>query len=256
MTVRVLGIGAVGGFGCGAENLGLAPGEPGTLTLPWGEGTRGIPAFRADTTPLERFVERKALRRVDHFSRMALLGAHLALEDAGRTPEGLALVVASGFGPTGTTFSLIDSMMRDGDACTSPIHFAGSLHNTPAAHIGIFLGITGPCLTLSRFEGLVPSALTAARLLLAEGRAERVLVGVVDEFSELMGYLWARGESRPVAGEGAAFLLLSAREEDGPGACALEEAEAAAGPWPWGAMPGAQAFAIAAAAARIRSSRR
>ena len=256
MNVTVQGIGAVGGFGCGAESLALAPGAPGALAIPWGEGTREIPAFLAATDPLERFVPRRALRRVDHFSRMALLGAYLALEDAGRTPEGLALVVASGYGPTATTFSLIDSMIQDGDACTSPIHFAASLHNTPAAHIGIFMGITGPCLTISGFEDMVPSALMAARLLLAEGRAERVLVGAVDEFSELMAYLWARSAPGPVAGEGAAFLLLSAREEDGPGCCTLEEAVAAAGPWPWGAQPGAPAFALAAAAARLRSSRR
>ncbi len=256
MKVTVQGIGAVGGFGCGAGRLDQAPGAPGTLDIPWGDGTRGIPAYLAGTEPLDRFVPRRALRRVDHFSRMALLGAYLALEDAGAGTEGLGLVVASGFGPTATTFSLIDSMIQDGDACTSPIHFAGSLHNTPAAHIGIFMGITGPCLTLSLFEGMVPSALAAARLLLAEGRARRVLVGAVDEFSELMGYLWARNAPGPVAGEGAAFLLLSAREEDGPGCCTLEEAQAAARPWPWGAQPGAEAFSLAAAAARIRSSRR
>ena len=209
MTVSVRGIGTVGAK------------EPGTLVIPWGEGTREIPAFRADTAPLERFIPRRALRRIDAFSRMALLGAHLALEDAGLLGQdlgGLGIVIASAYGATGPTFDLIDSMIQDGDMCSSPIHFAGSLHNTPAAHVAIFLGAKGPSLTLSLFEGLAPAAFTAARLWLEEGRAERVLVGVVDELSDLTGYLWARSDSNAPPKEGAAFFLLSTVDGDGYGA--------------------------------------
>jgi 3-oxoacyl-[acyl-carrier-protein] synthase II len=254
VRISVLGLGAVGGFGCGAKAL-LQPAPPGVQRIPWGDGFREFPAFRADTSPLERFVPKRNLRRIDAFSRMSLLGAHLALEDAGLPVQGLAglgLVLGSAHGATATTFELIDSMVEAGDVCSSPIHFAGSLHNTPASHLAIQLGATGPSLTLSLFEDLVPTALLSARLWLAEGRVERVLVGVVDELSDLTGYLWARGPGGPPPGEGAAFLLLSRREEDGPGHGTLEDVEAACGPdeGPWGDLPGARAFALVAAAAR------
>ena len=123
----------------------------------------------------------------------------------------------------------------------------GSLHNTPASHLAIQLGATGPSLTPSLFEDLVPMALLSARLWLEEGRVERVLVGAVDELSDLTGYLWARGPGGPPPGEGAAFLLLSRREDDGPGYGTLEEVEAACGSdeGPWGDLPGAHAFALA-----------
>ena len=250
MKITVQGLGVLGGFGCGAAALAEGGGGAVPMTIPWNGGTREIPACRADTTPLERFIPKRALRRVDPFSRMALLGAHLALEDGGLPThdlDGLGLIIASAYGATGTTFDLIDSMISDGDVCSSPIHFAGSLHNTPAAHLAIFLGATGPNLTLSLFEGMVPAALTAARLWLQEGRVDRVLVGMVDEVSDLTGYLWARHETGLPPGEGAVFFLLSSRE-DATGYGTLDEAEALP-PMPMaslGALPAAPAFAMAA----------
>jgi 3-oxoacyl-[acyl-carrier-protein] synthase II len=254
MTVRIRGIGAVGGFGCGAQALARGEGEPGILAVPWQGGTREIPAFRADAAPLERFVPKRALRRIDGYSRMAMLAACLALEDAGLEPrgqEGLGLVLASAHGATATTFDLIDSMIQDGDACSSPIHFAGSLHNTPASHVGILLGATGPSLTLSRFGDIALPALELARLWIEEGRCERVLAGVADELSELMGHLHLRSGSAGIPGEGAVFFLLSG-EAGVPALCTLDEAlalprgEVAA----LGGMPGAEAFRVAAAALR------
>lgn len=255
MSIGILGVGAVGGFGTGARAL-LEPAAPGVLSLAWGDGRKEIPAFRADTASLERFVPKRALRRIDAFSRLALLGACLALEDAGlptEGQEGLGIVLGSGHGATGTTFALIDSMIEGGDTCSSPIHFAGSLHNTPASHLAITLGATGPSLSLSLFKGLDAAVLLAAQRMLAEGRAKRVLAGVVDELSELSGYLWARGEGGPPPGEGAAFLVLEAGE--GPYG-SLDAAWAARGSasGSWGAQPGAGWFAVAAAA--VRSCRR
>jgi 3-oxoacyl-[acyl-carrier-protein] synthase II len=260
MIIGVRGIGAVGGFGTGARALALDEGRPGTLTIPWGEGPREIPAWRADLDPLERFMPRRALRRVDRLSRMALLGACLALEDTGDPapePGGLGVMIACGHGASSSTFALIDTLIQDGDACCSPIHFANSLHNTPGAHVAIHLGATGPNLTLSLYEDAFPGALEAARLWIEEGRAQAVLVGAVDELSELTGYLRARTDSAGVPGEGAAFLLLSAGMDHA--FCGLDEALALPTPdlRTVGAHPGAGAFRLAAALERaFRSSRR
>jgi 3-oxoacyl-[acyl-carrier-protein] synthase II len=291
MRIAVQGVGVVGGFGCGVQDfaLALARGSTpaGVLQVPTG---REIPALRADPSPLDRFVPRRNQRRLDFFSRMTALGAHLALEDAGVLAEDhgtLAVVVASGYGATGATMALIDSIIEGGDACTSPIHFAGSLHNTPAAHLSILLGAKGPSLSVSQFQLSAPTALMAARLWLEQGRVERVLFGAVDELSELIGHLWARqGElERPwgpgPAGEGAAFLLLSSHEEAREPYCILEQAVTGQGPAPalapgslllldggedpaasglpahrlapvYGHMPPAPAFDLAAAAILLR----
>ena len=242
--ITVQGLGLVGGFGTGvaalAEALAAGQVQPSTLDVPTGEGTVTLPAFRADTSALKDLVPAKVLRRMDHFTRMGLLGARLALADAGLEPsglEGVGVILASGYGATATTYGLLDSMINDGDACTSPTHFANSLHNACSGNLAIALGAKGPNLTVSQFHLSVPSALLTARLWLETGRVERVLFGALDELSDLTGYLWARqhGTGRPVSmtplltaedtalpGEGAAFLVLSRCPEAQPGYCTLE----------------------------------
>ncbi len=242
--ITVQGIGVLGGFGTGvgalAEALALGRSPRSLLAVPTGAGPVELEAFRADTDPLKDLVSARVLRRMDHFSRMGLLGAHLALADAGLEAsgqEGLGVIIASGYGATTTTYALLDSIINDGDSCTSPTHFANSLHNACSANIAINLGTTGPNLTVSQFDLSVPSALLTARQWLLEGRVERVLFGALDELSELIGYTWyrQRGMTRPgpmcplrtqeetaLPGEGAAFLVLSIVEEARPGYCTLE----------------------------------
>lgn len=247
MAVRigVQGVGVVGGFGCGVADLAAALAgsgkPPARISVPTGRGQIDLPAFRADTSSLKDYVPPRTLRRIDQFSRLALLGGHLALADAG-LPEAergrLGLIVASGFGATGMTFAFVDSFINDGDLCASPTHFANSVHNSAAANLSIHLGARGPCLTVSQFHLSVPSALATARVWLLEGRVDRLLFGAVDELSELIGYVWHRRRGTPdplgmaplctgretaVPGEGAAFFLLSRAAGDGAGYCSLDD---------------------------------
>jgi 3-oxoacyl-[acyl-carrier-protein] synthase II len=241
--MAIKGIGVTGGFGCGVSELAAALetgiGRVGELTVPTAQGPRQLPAFRAQTGRLEEFLPKRTLRRVDHYSRMALLGAHLALADAGMLGSDLSrlgVVVASGYGATATTFAFLDSIIDDGDLCASPTHFANSLHNVAAANISILLGAKGPSLTVSQFEMSVGSALLSARQWLAEGRVDSLLFGAVDEVSELVGYLQHRKRGplpsaaasplnfqveSSIVGEGAAFLLLT-REDEGPAYCGID----------------------------------
>ena len=233
--IAIRGIGVVGGFGTGVETLRDALAGP-----PAGSGAAassedsggGLSCHRADTAVLDGFVDRKALRRMDTISRLAILGACLALRDAGvdRPDERMGVALSTGYGPSGTTLAFLDSFIDSGDACSSPTLFSSSVHNAPAANLSTLLGVTGPNLSISQFEVSASSALLTALLWLEEGRVDRVLVGGVDEYCDVLGYCWKRffSESstapclpldtrrqtaRP--GEGCAFLLLerlSARE--------------------------------------------
>lgn len=233
--IAIQGVGVVGGFGCGVDDLAraLVAGTVPTAEVapnPGDESFR-LPVYLADPSPLEAFLPKRALRRIDHFSRLALLGAHLALKDAGLLEadrQRLGVVIATGYGATRTTFSFLDTVIDDGDPCASPTHFSNSVHNAAAAHVAIQLKATGPSLTVSQFEMSVPSALLAARQMLEEGRVDRVLFGAVDEYCAVLGYCWERffgadtsGKMEPldfarqsaVAGEGAAFFVLGRQGE-------------------------------------------
>lgn len=228
MRVRpaIQGIGVVGGFGSGIEALqtALCTGQVTPSALPVRDHT--IPAYLADLAPLDEFVPRRNLRRVDRFSQLALLGASLALQDAGRTVADcgrLGLIVASGYGPMCTTFAFLDSYLDGGDSCSSPTHFSNSVHNAAAANIAILLGIDGPNLTISQFEMSVHAAMMTACDWLQQNLVDSVLVGGVDECCEVLGYCWERffgipqGPLQPLAfdkqtaipGEGAGFMLLN-----------------------------------------------
>ena len=224
--IAIRGIGVVGAFGTGVEALRAALAGPPADAAAGAGGDDGHPAaLRADTAALEGFVDRKALRRMDTISRLAILGACLALRDGGvDRPDGrTGVVLASGYGPSGTTLAFLDSFIESGDACSSPTAFSSSVHNAPAANLSTLLGVSGPNLTVSQFEVSASSALLTATLWLAEGRVDRVLVGGVDEYGDLLGYSWRRTFGDPGAarchpldtrhqtarpGEGCAFLLL------------------------------------------------
>lgn len=238
MKLAINGIGAVGGFGCGTDALASALHsgrcEPGRAAVKTTRGPVEIPVYLADTSRLEDFVNKRALRRIDHFSKMALLGAHLALKEAGKLEEDhsrMGVIVATGYGAAHTTYDFLDSFLLQSDSFSSPTCFSSSVHNAAAASISMLLDITGPGLTVSQFEMSAASALLAARSWLEEGRVDSVLFGTVDEYCDVLGYCWHRfygekaaapHEMRPlefnmqsaIPGEGAAFFLLTAEGKE------------------------------------------
>jgi len=218
MLIR--GIGVVGGFGVGIGALEAALEHP--VVAPR--------SYCAKPDALESFVDKRRLRRLDHFSRMAALAGFLAFEDAGLAPprsrcgpDNLGIVVATGYGASQTTFGFLDSFIEHGDRLASPTHFSHSVHNAAAANLALLLGATGANLTVSQFELSFGAALLTAAAWLEEGRVTSVLVGGVDEQCAVRDYCWekffgARLENctpldftrqSAVQGEGAAFFLLA-----------------------------------------------
>lgn len=230
--IAIDGIGVVGGFGSGVEQLEAALHNanpvPSRVVVQTDSGTDELSLYRADTSRLEEFFQKRELRRIDHYARMALLAASMALKDAGPGPaESLStgVIVATGYGPHRTTFSFLDSFINAGDSYSSPTQFASSVHNAAAAYLSILLRQKGPSLTVSQFDMSVTSALLTAACWLKEGRVDRILFGVVDEYSDVLGYSWYRlfgKEAAPEAmrpldfesqtaipGEGSCFFTLS-----------------------------------------------
>ncbi len=229
-SMQISGLGVVGGFGCGTEDLKQALLRQ-SASLSFVE-LRGheFPLFKANTATLETYVNKRALRRIDHFSRMALLGAFQAMSDAdleGLNPNRVGVVICSGYGALNTTFNFLDSVIEDGDTCASPTAFSNSVHNAAAAHISMQLKLTGPNLTVSQFDQSLISGLVTAQQWIAEKRVDAILLGVVDEYCSVLGYCWERyfglpeGTMRPldfsttsaIAGEGAAFFVLQPESE-------------------------------------------
>lgn len=233
MTIAIRGIGVVGGFGCGIDALLSALSSEDRIiqnaAVRTAQGTRQLPVYRGDTSRLGEFTPMRNLRRMDHYSKLALLGSYLALQDAGKLDDDrskMGIIIATGYGASATTFAFLDSFIKDGDNLSSPTSFSSSVQNAAVANVSMLLGIRGPGLTVSQFEMSVPSALLAARNWIESGRADSVLFGAVDEYCDVLGYCWHRffgdwsmddtgikpfafNDQSAIPGEGAAFFLLS-----------------------------------------------
>jgi 3-oxoacyl-[acyl-carrier-protein] synthase II len=199
------------------------------LPEPQGSIDAVVPAHSLGPDPAEaqealtRFVDKRKLRRLDQFSRLAVLAAFLAIEDAGRLVEerqNLGLLVSTGYGAAQTTFEFLDSIINDGDRLASPTHFSQSVHNAAAANAGQLLGATGPSLTVCQFDRPFAAALATAKAWALEGRITHALVGGVEGRCQTLAQCLERlaqvdsSLPAPRQGEGAVFLLLEARSGD------------------------------------------
>jgi hypothetical protein len=225
--LAVDGMACLGSFGSGTE--ALLRGTP--LSAVHADGR----AAAVDTSALKDKLPARALRQIDHFSRMALLCALNALEDAGiseNPPRDAGIILASGYGPATPTFEFQDSILAYGELLASPLAFSRSVQNIPAATLAVTLHLVGPCATVCRGDFPVADALCVARQWLEEGRVERVLFGAVDELTpplalltRLRAGLRASSAGReglraalPVS-EGAVFFCLTSGNKNMPELC-------------------------------------
>lgn len=196
MGLSILGIGTVSALGSGVQ--ALRQGLQGKIKpnieekiIPTIDGDQLLPVYLPVVEGLDRFIPKRALRRIDQFAQQALLSTHLAIEDAGIEFEDksrIGVVFGSGFGPTRTTFKFLDNIIDDGDIGASPTHFANSVHNALASQVSIFLGLTGPCSTVTCFEHTLSNVLITVQDWLEQDIVDYVLVGLGDEYCDVMGY--------------------------------------------------------------------
>ena len=209
----LVGLSQVSAAGTGIEALrdalrGKRP-EPEWVPCNPADPDARVPVLRCGAVRLESLAEPAVLRRMDDFSRRALLTGSLALREAGALQGGserTGLVVATAYGPLTTMFRYLDQVLDKGDGRGSPVLFANSLHNAPASYLSLLLGLRGPSLTVTGFHHAFARALGAALDWLSRGDVARVLLIADDEFHPVLGYglrglgrCAADGRMRPLA---------------------------------------------------------
>ncbi len=189
-------------------------------------GHRSAPAGQTDTCGLDSYVPARKLRRIDHFTKMTLLAAYRALENANRleTLPNLGIVMSTGYGPAQTTFDFLDTIIMDGAHLASPLAFSHSVHSVPAGVLSLLLNFPCPQTTLCQLCSPTVSGLRTAALWLGENRADVILFGVTDERTPLLEENLSKirrdsGEDTPEVGEGSAFFLLG---REGTGKTSVE----------------------------------
>ncbi len=250
MRLSILGIGPVCALGSGMASFeaGMKGEREPRIemeTVESAQGTIELPVYKPVVERMAEFIKPRALRRLDDFSRIALLSAYLAVEDAGidfPDRSRVGIIFGSGHGPVRTTFRFLDSYIEDGDKVASPMHFVNSVHNAVSSQTSIFMGIQGPCQTISCFGHTASAVLSAASDWLETGLVDYVLAGLGDEYCDLMGYSLGSMKAHPakamhpeifdkcsfLPGEGHVTFLLG--RYDTPGRIKISEAHLRANP--------------------------
>jgi 3-oxoacyl-[acyl-carrier-protein] synthase II len=240
--VVVTGLGVIDGPVCGADRLAEALR---TSTVACSEVDRAagyhLPqsarqAILTAGLDLSSWVPPATGRRMSPPSKLGVAAARMAVEDAGLLGEvggpRTAVVMSTAFGAVQFTERLLRSVLLEGPETASPFLFTESVANAAAAQIAIASQAQGPNLTVVQREAGVLIAAGRGAAEVAAGRADRALVGSVEEMPPLLHALLDRFEAlarpavaedevaRPfdrrrngfMAAEGAVVLVLEAED--------------------------------------------
>lgn len=220
MNLAGLGIVFPGGAGVSALRAALTAGLPLTGEM---LAKEQVPVLKVPAAALTGNPVLAPARRADRFCKMTLLAATEALAGCAVPPERIGIILATAFGPHGTVFKFVNDLLEFGDEQASPTVFSQSVHAAAASMVAAAAHLHGPALTVADLAFPFEEALALADAWLAADRCDAVLVGAVDEISDVLAHVvrrkWAvasDGIARPasaeppayVPGEGAVFVRL------------------------------------------------
>ena len=132
------------------------------------------------------FAQPRQLRRMETIAKNALLCSFRAFEQAGidpACPKETGLSVAVGAGSLESTCKFMDTIIADGDELSSPTAFAGSVHNSTAHTLSVFLHLSGPSVTTGQFDFSFAGALLTAQQFMERGLCPDALVAVAEDIN-------------------------------------------------------------------------
>lgn len=180
-------------------------------------GEDGYLWAKADGFRAADFMPPLKARKFDRCSLFAVVGAGMALKDAGiergAVDAGrIGIVLGCGFGGIANSEDFLRGYFTSGAEGLSPMLFPNTVPNAPASNASIENGLKGPNVTFVQRFCSAESALMMGCRFLQEGRADVVLAGGVDELTATMvqGFK-SVGQLRRFGGgfgEGAGILVL------------------------------------------------
>ena len=170
-------------------------------------------------------IDVKLIRRMSRIIRMGVAAAMECLQEAGvEKPD--AIVTGTAYGCLDDTGLFLTKMVEYKEELLTPTAFIQSTHNTIGAQIGLLLQCNNYNNAFVHRGFSFESALLDGMMLLKEKEAANVLVGAIDEITNIshavlsrMGLykqkqisnleLFKTKTKGTIAGEGAAFFLLA-----------------------------------------------
>lgn len=180
------------------------------------QGADNTGRFTCIEPDYKQIIDPRLLRRMSQIMRMGLASAIKTLEVANvQTPQ--AVITATGLGCLDDTGNFLVKMCDPENRMMNPTAFIQSIHNTMGGQIAMHLKSNCYNNTFTQDVLSFEHALLDTILLLEEGAVESVLLGGIDELTELKHELSSRLSKAQKEsagyygqGEGSAFFSISA----------------------------------------------
>ena len=171
----------------------------------------------------------KTLRRMSRIVKMGVTCALYALRDAGISKPH-AIITGTAFGCMEDTGMFITKLVENQEQALNPTPFINSTHNTIGSQIALLLPCEGYNQTYTQRAFSFENALTDALLMGKEHETHSILVGGIDETTDISFEIMKRfgfyaatpsnlklyqNRKGTIQGEGAAFFVVSAQKSDG-----------------------------------------
>ena len=146
-------------------------------------------------------------RRFGRASAIAVATAEAALRGSGCSPAGTGFVVGSAFGDVERSVRFLQKVLGQGPKFASPAEFPQLIASTGSGNASLYLGLTGPCLSVNEFGTSGESAVSVAIALLELGLASAVVAGSAEAHDAVVDVVL--GGARPTErSEGGGFVVL------------------------------------------------
>lgn len=170
--------------------------------------------YKAKHPIYKDYIPARLMRRMSTIVRMGTACAN-GLICRSSLPD--AIVIGTSLGCLCDTEKFLHQMILENEALLSPTAFIQSTHNTVSGQIAMLNACNSHNLTFSQGRQSFDQALLEGMMLLDEPNYQEVLVGSVDELTELSNVLISavQNETMPKIslGEGASFFNLTSREQ-------------------------------------------
>lgn len=142
-------------------------------------------------------------RRFGRASALVTAIAERALAESGRGAAGTGLLVGSAFGDVERSVKFLQKLFAQGPKVASPAEFPQLVASTGSGNASIYLGLTGPCVSVSELATSGESAVAVGISLLELGLVSGVLAGSAEAHDAIVDTVL--GGKR---GQGGGFMLL------------------------------------------------
>ena len=171
--------------------------------------------FHAIEPDYAQFIDSKSIRRMSRIIKLGMGAATIALRQANvKVPD--AIITGTGYGCLEDTGTFLTKMIENNEVALNPTPFIQSTHNTIGSQIALLLQCQGYNQTYAHGAFSFESALLDALIQSEEDPAKNILIGGIDEITDVSHAIQNRFNLfRDFPnGEGSSFLVVNGREEN------------------------------------------